>query len=40
MKYISPELEIVRFSDEKFIVASGVETPEPTKDDTIGSDTI
>lgn len=39
MKYISPEMEIVRFDDEKVIVASAPEVPETTED-LIGSDTI
>lgn len=39
MKYISPELDIVRFNEEKVIVASATEIPETTED-VIGNDTI
>ena len=41
MKYVSPEMEIVRFNDESVIVASTPDVEETTKfDDVIGSDEI
>ncbi len=40
MKYVSPEMEIVRFDNESVIVASGAETETTKFDDVIGSDEL